>query len=600
MVVQPVTAPRHDADPPNDEVPGAPARTPTPATPMRGAARAGIGIALECGGSLLAAMLFLAWSGSVNINPMFRVGQVAGLATLQLRFAVVCIVVVVALLLAERFLPPARQDLAVRTACAIFAGLASGLVAAGIRVALRGTPWALYVGHGDGGWISQWVQQLRQGQSIPAHYPPLSIYLMAGYEQLTGRQFWFALKDFQLVGTALYGPAAYLTWRLLLRPAWALGIGVLAALALINPLKPYPQLALVIFLPLVLRFLQVVRRSAGLTGRQAASRGALFGLGLGLLFLLYSGWFVWAAIGVVAAFLGLVPWRQAGKGRPALVLAGTATVVFLAVGWIHLRGLFASTGALSDQFFYFDTDTEPTYFAMWRDDAPGNVGVWPPSGELAGVGLFTLLLAAGLLIALALGWRRTIVVGIGSCLLSAWLMRMWFAGDSYRTWSVRLYPRTTMMLFYGLVALTGFALYLVAGAVAQRAGPAWRIGAPNGADPSNSAPNGADPSNSAPNGADRSNSDAAESGRRFGAAAPFALLLCPLLFVFASAGSAVTDRYMPRNEPGNTGYYAWVSHNTRLPNGFCPWYTRWADPPCQLSLATAPASTSDPTPTPGR
>jgi hypothetical protein len=575
--------------------------------------RAWIGVGLEWLASLLAAGIFLGWAGSVDVNPMVRVGQVAGLATLQLRFAIACVVVVVALLVAERFLSPARRDLAVRVACAIFAGLASGLVAAGVRVALRGTPWALYVGFGDGGWISQWVDMVRRGEPIPGHYPPLSIYMFAWYEQLTGKQFWLALRDFQLVGTALFGPAAYLSWRLLLRAPWALAIGVLPGIALINPLKPYPQLTLVVFLPLLVKFLQTVRRSAGLTIRQAATRGLIFGLAFALLFMLYSGWFAWVALGMVAAFVGLVPWRDAGRGRQAGVLAGVASVVFVLIGWIHLRGLFAPTGAVSDRFFYFDTDTEPTYFAMWRDDAPGNVGVWPPLGELAGLGLFTLVLAAGLGLALVLGWRRTIVIGTGACLVSAWLMRMWLASESYRTGTVRLYPRTTMLLFYGLVVLTGFAMYLVKNALVERAAvdpDRLRPVVAGGADDDGGADDGgagvADGGAGVADGGAGVADAPAEpgplrdrperiAGRRTGP--PLALLLCPLLLLLASAGSAMADRYMPRNDKGSTSYYAWVSHNTRLPNGRCPAFASHTTPSCQFTLTPA-GIVESPTPAP--
>jgi galactan 5-O-arabinofuranosyltransferase len=57
---------------------------------------------------------------------------------------------------------------------------------------------------------------------------------------------------------------------------------------------------------------------------------------------------------------------------------------------------------VQDRYFYFDTSVEPAYIAMWRNDLPGDVGPWPPPGELAGVGVFTLLLVVGLGAAVAL------------------------------------------------------------------------------------------------------------------------------------------------------------------------------------------------------
>jgi hypothetical protein len=86
---------------------------------------------------------------------------------------------------------------------------------------------------------------------------------------------------------------------------------------------------------------------------------------------------------------------------------------------------------------------------------------------------------------------------------------------------------------------------------------------------------------------------------------PLAFLLCPVLLLLASAGSAMADRYMPRNEKGGTGYYAWVSQNTRLPSGQCPLHTRYTTPSCEIpapaapgAVAPAPAVTPTPAPTP--
>ena len=113
--------------------------------------------------AIASSALFVAWSRAIDVNPLVRVGQVSGLAALQLRFAVLCVLVVAALLLIEllrlRFAPFARK-----LACAAVAGLSSGLVAGGIVVALHGTPWGLFVNQSDvGSWMPQWTQLVLDG-----------------------------------------------------------------------------------------------------------------------------------------------------------------------------------------------------------------------------------------------------------------------------------------------------------------------------------------------------------------------------------------------------------------------------------------------------
>lgn len=480
--------------------------------------------------SIAVAIGFLIWSGTIDVDPMDRKGQVSGLAALQFRFATVAVILIVAILVAQRLLPPPRRDQALRVGCAAAAGLATGLVAGGIAVALNGTRMSLWAGGGDYSWILDWTARLWSGQEISDHYPPVVFWLIGAWARLTDQPHVLALKELQLVGTALFGPAAYLAWRLVLRPVWALAIGVLAMLPLIEPVKPYPQITLVMLVPVLVKFLAMVRRADAITPRRAFSRGLLAGVGFGLLFLLYSGWYVWCAGGVLLAVVLLAPWRRGW--RPVLILGGTALASFIAVSWVHLRGLLAPTGGTSDDYFYFDTDTEPAYIAMWRNDRPADVGpVWPPVGELGGVGVFTLLLAAGLGLAIALGWRRSIVITVGACAASAWFMRMWLASEQWDTQTVRLYPRTTAVVLYCLLILTGFGLML---AIRQ-----WRD-RPDRVMPTPRAPVG--------------------------------LLLVPVLFVVASAGSATVDRYMPDERHDHAGYFAWIAHTRAYPDGRC---SRW-------------------------
>lgn len=496
-------------------------------------------IPLEIAVCLTAALWFPYWAKDIEVDPMNRIGQVSGLAELQLRLAAVLAAVVVVLVVAHKLFSPYWRDVVVRIGCAIAAGLSTGLVAGGITVALRDTPYPLWGGGGDYGWILAWVDMLMRGEEIPAHYGPMPFHIIADWAERYDQLPIFALQDLQIFGTALYGPAAYLAWRLTLRPMWALGIGVLATMPFLEPVKPYPQLALVAMVPVLVALLHRARHADRLHPLMALLYGALLGGLLGLLFQLYTGWFVWCAGGAVVAFLIVTPWRRGWLS--ALLLGGSAVLVFLRITWTTVLGLLAPTGATSDRFFYFDTDTEPTYFAMWRNDRPGaDQALWPPPGELGGVGVFTILLALGIGAALYFGWRRSAVIGLGCFALSAWVMRMWLASDQFETMTVRLYPRTTMVLLHCSLLLVGFAILY--GVQAGRRTLAHRLTVPN-------------------------------PGGTLRASVPAGLMMIPIMFLIASAGDATASRYMPETKRSDSvGYYSWVAHMKRLPDGSC---ARW-------------------------
>jgi hypothetical protein len=493
------------------------------------------------------ALGFLAWSLTIDVNPMNRRGQVSGLAQLQFRLAVCVLVLVVGLVVAQRLLRGRHRHVLVAIGCAAVAGLATGLVAGGMAVALRGTRYGLWAGDGDYAWILYWVNKMATHQPVPDYYPPLYLDLLRLLSSWTGQPPIYVVKPVQLVGTALFGPAAYLCWRLVLRPGWALGIGLVAAFPFIEPVKPYTQVTLVMLMPILIALLRRVRRADEASLAGVAWAGVRYGAALGVLFLLYFGWFVWGALGVLVAFAVLAPWRRAA-GRVVL-LAGSAVAVFLALTWRYVRGLVDPSGGIADNYFYFDTNTDPAYFGMWRNDRPGAIveSLWPPPAEWAGVGLFTIALAVGLGGALWLGWRRTPVVVVGLFAASAWFLRMYLAGQSYASGLVRLYPRTTMVLLYSTLILAGFAVKYAVEAVLARArrsatGPGTDV-----------------------------------VGRFAPAGIPVGLALIPLVFLFASAGSNWVDRYLPA-APDSFGSYATEAQNTPQLDGHCPRYATQCTP----------------------
>lgn len=360
----------------------------------------------------------------------------------------------------------------------------------------------------------------------------------------------FSLKHLQILGTVAVAPFAYLSWRLLLSPTWALGIGVMASLPLVEPYKPFPNLVLIIFLPASLLFLRTLQQLEGRQVREVVKAGVAYGVAFGLMFLMYSGWFKWTAPGLFAATLWLIPWRNAR--RLCIVFFAVAALMFVLLSWRYLAGLFLDPNTkIADTYFYFDTMVEPMYIAMWKNDTPGMAGVgqWPPHGELGGVGLFTILLIAGFGVAMALG-RTTLVGGtLLAVMIGAWFLRFWYAHQMWQTKLVQLYPRTTPLLLYCLMVLTGYAIM-------------WLLQRLPSAHPLR--------------------------GRSGIVGGVFALAL-----LYCSTGSTLGDRYMPLNtDPPGPG---WLTLNAYQANWARKHKTRYAEAlPWLGRLPRSAAPTADP------
>lgn len=492
---------------------------------------------LEVGTAVATAILLLGWSRGIDVNPLDRVGQVSGLAAVQLRFAVMVFVLIGVFTAATRRWPE-RRGLVLRLSCAALAGLATAVTAAGLTVALSGTPWPLFANGGDAGLLSAWAGAVRAGEGVPLSYPPAFAHVLAGYSALVDMDPIYALKHLQIVGTALIGPTSYCAWRLLLSPVRALVLGVVAALPFVDAYKPSTYMVLIALLPVLIYLGRALRQSPGWTGRRCAVAGAVLGVVLGMLFLSYSGWFVWSAPGALVAMLLLFPWRESiGRG---LVLLGTSAVVFAVVAAVHLIPLLRGVGSVKDTYVYFDVLVEPAYVAMWQNEFAGGVVTWPP-GELGGVGLFTVVLVIGLGAALWIGARHALVVVTACVLAGAWVIRFVVAAAMYETGTVQLWPRTTMQILYCLVVLTGYALLLGLNSVRSFV-------------------------------TDRDMVRGVDQAERSGGShrgVPAVAVLGAAALLFASAGSATADRYMPRNDD-STGYLAWVAHTTRTLTGDCP------------------------------
>ena len=489
-------------------------------------------LAVEAAVALAAMVLFLTLATTIRINPMQRIGQVSGLASLQLRFILITLPLLLAAIVAARI--GRGTATIVRITCAVLAGLASAFVAGGLMVALRHTPYCLNAHNGDTGLIAVWANAFSNHDPNgypPPFYPPAFPHILSWYKDLTDQPALYALKDLEIGVTALIGPATYVCWRRLLRPLWALGIGVIAMLVLLEPYKPYEGITLVLLIPLLIQFAQALRDAEDRTIQQLAKSGVGYGLALGLLCLMYSGWFKWSAPGFIVAVLWLVPWRQ-GRWKAAVLLSGVAIVVFIAVMWSylanivgfgHAAGLASVAGIgkqiIRDDYFYFDVHVDPAYFAMWKTDLPGAVAVWPPPGELGGISAYVLVLFTAFGAAVAWARERTAVIVLAAIIVGAWVVRFWYAHKMYETKLVQLYPRTSIELAYCFALVAGFAILAGAERFASREIPVARA-------------------------------------RSYAIGA-----LCAFALVIGTAGSAIADRYMPNNEVRGLGILAYTSHD---------------------------------------
>lgn len=474
-------------------------------------------VALEAVAAVATTAAFTYLSTNIKVSPLDRLGQVSGEASLDFRFTVASVALITALCVAAKLRGGEYLAMTWRLACAALAGLLSGLVAGGLVVALRGTPAGLGGEIGDTGVLAKLAEAMRGGQSELGLYPPLQVKLIAWLADLLGMSALHAMKPFQIIGIAAMGPATYLAWRLLFRPGWALGIGVVAMLPLLEMYRSYPFLSLAVFVPVMVSFFKRLRYAADRAPHQLVLAGVGYGLTLGVLFLLYSGWFLWSTYGAIATGLIVFPWRRGW--RRGVLFGGVAAVVFVLVTVRYVLSV-AGEPQMRDEFFYFDCYIEPAYIAIWGAARPVSPDVWPPPGELGGVGVFTLVLAAGLGLAVLLGRTRTLVIAVAAMMTSSWLLRFWRAHLMFKTKLVQLYPRTTAEIGYCLAILTGFAVYVLVER-ARRRSPADH--------PLRSA--------SAPIGA-----------------------MCALALVFLSSGSRINDAYMPNKSTDSHGWVAWMGH----------------------------------------
>lgn len=486
----------------------------------------------------------------ISVNPINRIGQVSGLAKLQEYVAVLGLPLLAILLFTAYRGSAFRHQLVKRLVCAALAGLATGVVAGGVVVALRGTPWPLGGQEGDPGVIMAMATTIMDGKGLPGVYPPgfpmaMAIWSDLFYGGRTGAG--FALHDLQILFTALFGPMAYLSWRLVLRPFWALLIAVPASIVFLDPIRPYSHIVMVMLVPFLVAFFRTMGRIAGRRPAAAVLLGLAFGAAFGAMFLWYSGWFLWAAPGVLLLALFCFPWRRGrtARFRAALYVAG-AGAGFAVVGSPLLYELAKAGGSVPDRYAFLAVYADPSYVLNFVSDRSGDLtyDTWPGTGDLAGQSGISVLLLLGTGLALGLALRQLTVRVAAAVLVSAWLMRFYYAGKMSHDRAVQLYPRTTWIILYCLMILAVFGLM----ALVNR-GSGWgnRVLAVRGA--------------------------VAEAIPRRVVRQVAAGMVC-VLAVFGAMGAGWSiNRYMPEDPAKNSmGMDAWRAHLLQKPNGKCPKY----------------------------
>ncbi|GAA2743788.1 hypothetical protein [Kitasatospora cinereorecta] len=500
-----------------------------------------------------AALGYTLLSTHISVNPLTRIGQVSGLAKLQQYAAIIGLPVLAVLLYTAYRGPLRRHQLVQRLVCAGLAGLSTGIVAGGAVVALRGTPWPLGGHEGDPGTLTDMATSMMHGQFSLGVYPPgfpaaIAAWSEIRYGGVGGAG--FALHDLQIVCTALAGPLAYLAWRLLLRPFWAVAVAAPAAVVFLDPIRPYSHTTMIVLVPLLAAALRELRRAHTLATRTAVGRAAAFGAVFGLLFLWYSGWYLWAAPGILVLALALVPWRRgrAAVGRALLFGAVTAVTAAIVGAPLLNQMLRAGGAAVPDRYAYLAVYADPAYVMGWASDRSGQLtyDTWPAPGELAGQSGFAVLLLLGVGLGIGLGLRDIAVRTAAAVLAGAWLLRFWFASHMAHDRAVQLYPRTTWIILYCLMILAVLGLMSLADRAVGARASALDAPAPAGS----AAP--------APGSAVRQLA---------------AGMVCALALFTAMGASWTVNRYMPEDPSHNSmGLDAWRAQTIKKADGTCPRY----------------------------
>ncbi|WP_033824238.1 hypothetical protein, partial [Kitasatospora sp. MBT63] len=122
--------------------------------------------------SIAAALGYTFLCRHISVNPLNRIGQVSGLAKLQQYVALLGLPLLALLVYTAYRGSVLRHQLVKRLVCAALAGLSTGVIAGGVVVALRGTPWPLGGQEGDPSVLIDMATSLMDGKGMSGVYPP--------------------------------------------------------------------------------------------------------------------------------------------------------------------------------------------------------------------------------------------------------------------------------------------------------------------------------------------------------------------------------------------------------------------------------------------
>lgn len=268
----------------------------------------------------IASPVLYAVPGQLNLDPFSARGEALGVAAL--------------LLLATAVLTVTRWRSGERVAAAA-AGLLAAWMALSTRAALHGTPYGALGLEGDANRMAAMANRFSLTiasadawhQGLPQEYPPLYPWLIGRASAITGLPAWRLLDNAQVAAVALATLAGFLLWRRWFSGWAALVIAGTSVLCFSRLEKTFELLALVVFVPWALDCLARPPR--------ARLHWLASGLIAGALILLYWGWFLFSALGLV--WLALWTWRTHGDRRGfARHLLATAAVALVVSSWFTI------------------------------------------------------------------------------------------------------------------------------------------------------------------------------------------------------------------------------------------------------------------------
>jgi hypothetical protein len=398
------------------------------------------------------------WSLGERFDPMDRGHQVTAVSLLTLGTLLLSSVLLVA------FARPSFTDARPSSWGLVTGGLAavaSGVWATGAVLALHGTSWSFFADQGDAGRYIEWAADLG---ARPAEYPPGGLWLLRGTALLLGTSEAVALKPVTILVMALTGPLAYLAWRVISGPTFALFAGVVVAIPFWHSYLPMRRIVLFLVVPVVVAGAQLLLARRPEVGWPGVVRAAGLGVGLGALVVVYSGWIYFIALALLPlAAIGLHRlWKDDRPGRRArlISLAAFVTPVVLLLSPYVLP-------------IVFETDARPTALV---DDFEPNIQAAlasVPSQFLGETGLgVTLVVPVLLLAVVVLGSRRSILdLVIVGALTSAVVFRLLLLLRFGVTGNAGLFQRTTPVIGYLLLVAAVRGIAILAEAVRTVAPP---------------------------------------------------------------------------------------------------------------------------------